>query len=55
MAAAGFPRALLEALATVPVGPAAGPMGIAAATGHVVIDEDIDKSSAWAGFSALGK
>ena len=30
-------------------------MGIAAATGHVVIDEDIDKSSAWAGLSALGK
>ena len=30
-------------------------MGIAAATGHVVIDEDIDKSSAWGGFSVLGK
>lgn len=45
VAAAGFPRPLLEALATVPVGSAGGPMGIAAGTGHVVIDEDIDKSS----------
>ncbi len=55
VAAAGFPRPLLEALATVPVGSAGGPMGIAAGTGHVVIDEDIDKSSAWGGFSVLGK
>ena len=55
VAAAGFPRPLLEALATVPVGGGGGPMGIAAATGHVVIDEDIDKSPAWAGFAVLGK
>jgi signal transduction histidine kinase/ABC-type multidrug transport system ATPase subunit len=55
VAAAGFPRPLLEALATVPVGPAGGPAGIAAATGHVVIDEDIDKSPAWSGLAALGK
>ncbi len=55
VAAAGFPPALLEALETVPVGSGGGPMGIAAATGHVVIDEDIDKSPGWAGWSALGK
>jgi signal transduction histidine kinase/ABC-type multidrug transport system ATPase subunit len=55
VAAAGFSRAFLEALATVPVGGDGGPMGIAAASGHVVIDEDIDKSPAWAHFSVLGK
>ena len=55
VAAAGFPPALLEALATVPVGAGRGPMGVAAATGHVVIDEDIDRSSAWGSLSALGK
>jgi signal transduction histidine kinase/ABC-type multidrug transport system ATPase subunit len=55
VAAAGFPPALLDALEAVPVGSGGGPMGIAAATGHVVIEEDIDKSPAWAGWSALGK
>ncbi len=55
VAAAGFPEAFLDALETVPVGDAGGPMGIAAATGRVVIDEDIDKSAAWSGFRALGK
>ena len=54
-AAAGFPPALLEALATVPVGAGGGPMGVAAASGQVVIDEDIDKASSWADLSALGK
>jgi signal transduction histidine kinase/ABC-type multidrug transport system ATPase subunit len=55
VAAAGFPEAFLDALETVPVGDAGGPMGIAAASGRVVIDEDIDKSAAWSGFRALGK
>jgi signal transduction histidine kinase len=55
VAAVGFPPALLEAMATVPVGNQGGPMGIAAATGRVVIDEDIDKSPGWAGWAALGK
>jgi signal transduction histidine kinase/ABC-type multidrug transport system ATPase subunit len=55
VAAAGFPPALLEALTTLPVGALGGPMGTAAATGQVVIDEDIDKSASWAGLSALGK
>jgi signal transduction histidine kinase/ABC-type multidrug transport system ATPase subunit len=55
VAAAGFPPGLLEALATVPVGREGGPMGIVAATGRVVIDEDIEKSPAWAGWAALGK
>jgi signal transduction histidine kinase/ABC-type multidrug transport system ATPase subunit len=54
-AAVGFPPSLLEAVATVPVGDAGGPMGIAAATGRVVIDEDIDRSPAWTGWAALGK
>jgi signal transduction histidine kinase/ABC-type multidrug transport system ATPase subunit len=52
---AGFPPALLEALATIPVGREGGPMGMAAASGQVVIVEDIDKSPAWAGLSTLGK
>ena len=55
VAAAGFPPALLDALTTVPVGPGGGPMGIAAATGQVVIDEDIDKSTSWADLSGLGR
>ncbi|HTT88449.1 MAG TPA: ATP-binding cassette domain-containing protein, partial [Acidimicrobiales bacterium] len=55
VAAAGFPPGLLDALATVPVGNGGGPMGIAAGTGRVVIDEDIDKSPAWAGWAVLGK
>ena len=55
VAAAGFPPALLDALTTVSVGPGGGPMGIAAATGQVVIDEDIDKSTSWADLSALGR
>jgi len=55
VAAAGFPPALLEALATVPVGAGGGPMGLAAATGHVVIDEDIERGSAWGSLSGLGK
>ena len=41
---AGFPPALLEALATVPAGREGGPMGMAAASGQVVIVEDIDKA-----------
>jgi signal transduction histidine kinase/ABC-type multidrug transport system ATPase subunit len=55
VAAAGIPPGLLEALATVPVGAGGGPMGLAAATGRVVIDEDIDRSPAWGSLSALGK
>lgn len=55
VAAAGFPPPFLKAWATLPLGAAGGPMGIAAATGRVVIDEDIDRSPAWSRFSAFGK
>jgi signal transduction histidine kinase/ABC-type multidrug transport system ATPase subunit len=53
VASTGFPPAVLDAWATVPVGSSGGPMGMAAATGRTVIDEDVDKSSAWTQFSSL--
>ena len=53
VAATGFPPEVLEAWAAVPVGAGGGPMGAAAASGQIEIDEDVDKSAAWQPFSSL--
>ncbi len=53
VASTGFPPAVLDAWDTVPVGSSGGSMGMAAAIGRTVIDEDVDKSSAWNQFSSL--
>jgi signal transduction histidine kinase/ABC-type multidrug transport system ATPase subunit len=55
VAAAGFPPEFLRAWASVDAGSEGGPMGTVAATGRLVIDEDIDRSAAWARFAALGR
>jgi len=55
VAATGLGGEILEAWATVPVGPGGGPMGVAAATGRIEIDEDVEKSPSWARFSTLSK
>jgi signal transduction histidine kinase/ABC-type multidrug transport system ATPase subunit len=55
VAAAGFPSEFLGAWATLPVGKEGGPMGAAAETGRIIVDEDIDNSPAWSRFSALGR
>jgi signal transduction histidine kinase/ABC-type multidrug transport system ATPase subunit len=55
VSAAGFPSEFLRAWATLPVGKEGGPMGAAAETGRINIDEDIDNSPAWSRFSALGR
>jgi signal transduction histidine kinase/ABC-type multidrug transport system ATPase subunit len=53
VASTGFPPPILDAWATVPVGGSGGPMGMAAATGRAVVDEDVERSTAWAPFSSL--
>ena len=53
VAAEGLPPELLEAWGSVPVGPGGGPMGVAAAGGRVVINDDIDKNPTWWHFSTL--
>ncbi|MGA3217676.1 MAG: ATP-binding cassette domain-containing protein [Acidimicrobiales bacterium] len=53
VAAEGLPPELVDAWASVPVGPGGGPMGTAAAGGRVVIEEDLDKSPTWWHFSAM--
>jgi signal transduction histidine kinase/ABC-type multidrug transport system ATPase subunit len=55
VAAAGFPLEFLRAWASVAADSAGGPMGMVVATGRSVVDEDIDKSSAWTRFSVLGR
>jgi signal transduction histidine kinase/ABC-type multidrug transport system ATPase subunit len=50
VAATGLPARLSAAWASLPIGEGGGPMGAAAASGHVVVDEDIEKSRSWAAF-----
>ncbi|MGB9111703.1 MAG: ATP-binding cassette domain-containing protein [Acidimicrobiales bacterium] len=53
VAATGLPPDMLEAWTAVPVGRVGGPMGMAAQTRRIVIDEDVTKSPSWAPFAAL--
>ena len=55
VASTGFPPKVLAAWATLPVGSSGGPMGMAAATGRTVIDEDVGKSPAWTRFASLSR
>ncbi|MGH9105651.1 MAG: ATP-binding cassette domain-containing protein [Acidimicrobiales bacterium] len=55
VAADGLPPAFLEGWAELPVGRRGGPMGWAAETGRIEVDEDIEKSPSWSRFSALGR
>ncbi|HET6951980.1 MAG TPA: ATP-binding cassette domain-containing protein [Acidimicrobiales bacterium] len=51
-AAVGLPEPLLAATAELPPGPAGGPVGLAAATGSVVVSDDLRLDRAWAGLAA---
>jgi signal transduction histidine kinase/ABC-type multidrug transport system ATPase subunit len=50
-AAVGLPAQLLAAWSVVPLGVDGGPMGLAAAGQHIVVDEDLDRSEAWRRFA----
>ena len=52
-ASLGVADPLLSAWSALPLGPAGGPAGIAAATGQPVIAEDVRVSGAWAPFAGL--
>ena len=47
-AAVGLPSALLAAIEALPLGPAGGPVGVAAARGTVVVSEDVRTDPHWA-------
>jgi signal transduction histidine kinase/ABC-type multidrug transport system ATPase subunit len=47
-AAVGLPAALLAATEALPLGPAGGPVGLAATRGAVVVSEDVRADAAWA-------
>jgi signal transduction histidine kinase/ABC-type branched-subunit amino acid transport system ATPase component len=50
-AAVGLPEPLLAATAELPPGPAGGPVGLAAASGTVVVTDDVRLDPAWAGLA----
>jgi signal transduction histidine kinase/ABC-type multidrug transport system ATPase subunit len=50
VAATGLPSQLAASWASLPIGQGGGPMGAAAASGHIVVDEDIERSRSWAPF-----
>jgi DNA-binding winged helix-turn-helix (wHTH) protein len=54
-AAVGLPELLLAANEELPVGPGGGPVGLAAESGSVVVEEDIRDSPAWTPFTGLGQ
>jgi signal transduction histidine kinase/ABC-type multidrug transport system ATPase subunit len=47
-AAVGLPPALLDATTTLPLGPAGGPVGVAADRAAVVVSEDVGTDARWA-------
>lgn len=51
-AAVGLAPALLDAIATLPLGAAGGPVGLAAARGQVMVSEDARTDPAWAPLAA---
>lgn len=53
VAAIGLPNEILDAWGTIPVGPGGGPIGAAAASGRIEIDEDVEKSPSWRRFATL--
>jgi signal transduction histidine kinase/ABC-type multidrug transport system ATPase subunit len=53
-AAVGVQEPFLERLALLPIGPSGGPPGIAAATGEVVVVEDVRRDRRWPLFGAEG-
>jgi len=53
-AAVGLPPALLDAIAQLPLGPRGGPPGIAAATGEVVVIEDLRRDERWRALDGVG-
>jgi len=54
-ASLGLPPALLAAWSRLSYGPAGGPVGLAAATAEVVVDENVRASAAWAPFRDLAR
>ncbi len=54
-ASLGLPPALLAAWARLSYGPAGGPVGLAAATAEVVVDNNVRASAAWAPFRDLAR
>ena len=54
-ASLGLPPALLSAWARLPSGPAGGPVGLAAATGRPVVEENARGAAAWAPFGDLAR
>jgi signal transduction histidine kinase/ABC-type multidrug transport system ATPase subunit len=54
-ASLGMSRSLLSAWSTLPVGPAGGPVGVAAASSAPVIEEDARAAHDWAPFLALAR
>ncbi len=51
----GLPAALRSAWNVLPVGPAGGPVGLAATRERAVIDDDISTGAAWSAFREVGK
>ena len=54
-ASLGMPRTLLSAWSRLRRGPAGGPVGLAAAAEHLVVEENARAGGAWAPFSDLAK
>jgi signal transduction histidine kinase/ABC-type branched-subunit amino acid transport system ATPase component len=53
-AAVGLPPALVDAVTELPIGTAGGPPGIAAATGDVVVIEDLRRDERWRALDVVG-
>jgi signal transduction histidine kinase/ABC-type multidrug transport system ATPase subunit len=54
-ASLGMPEPLLAAWSRLSYGPAGGPVGLAAATAEVVVDDNVRASAAWAPFRDLAR
>jgi signal transduction histidine kinase/ABC-type multidrug transport system ATPase subunit len=54
-ASLGMPPSLLSAWSALPLGPAGGPVGVAAATGEPVIEEDARFGAGWHAFAAAAR
>jgi signal transduction histidine kinase/ABC-type multidrug transport system ATPase subunit len=54
-ASLGLPAAFIDAWSNLPLGPAGGPVGIAADQAETVIDRDVRTSAAWAPFVATAQ
>jgi signal transduction histidine kinase/ABC-type multidrug transport system ATPase subunit len=55
VASFGLPPALRSAWGVLPMGPAGGPVGLAASRERTVIDDDISTGAAWSAFREVGK